>query len=280
MGKFNERELRMRKERIDAFGDGSVQVVISRPERRALSYREQLPSLVQQLATVEPSRLCGNKDCGNEVRSIDNCVVIFFGTPPAMVTSILCPSCSEKRNEEILPIVREDVRQTFGLGKASADQGSVELDDGRHRSVAQRTVHGVTIHVVEADKYDCGPAKAFCELLQRGMLKRFLFAYQGKHNCFAIVKQIQFDFGDVELADYIKCRAGYCPIITSNGQPLGHHAWVECNGWAIDAASGGLGQSVIFQRIDDYVAMRQLTDIVDYDQYAKMRGGEAGTLTT
>ena len=48
--------------------------------------------------------------------------------------------------------------------------------------------------------------------------------------------------------------------LRSEADPQGLHSWIECDGWAIDAANGGTGRPVLFVPTADYRAQMQFTN--------------------
>ncbi len=265
MGKFDERALRMRKERIDLFGDKSVTVVISRPERRALTYREAISNVEEQIATAKPSMLCFDPACGKEVHALGTFMMVVTDPHPNAqpVAMTACETCSLKSNEEILTIMRADFAQ-HGLdpveqaATAVLDHGGAPFDE----YATERTVAGIRLAVVGVFA-ECQPAIAFAVLLEARKLPLFAFMFRGHNNCYVVVGKLYRDLKELGAVDNFEWREGYCPILQSNGQPIGLHRWVEADGWVIDASGGAFGNPVVFQRVDDYYRKRQLTGIRD-----------------
>ena len=115
MGKFNERALRMRKERIDLFGDRSAEVIISRPERPTLSLRELIPSLATDVAKANPTKLCFVPNCANEIQSLNVCIHLSINPKAKPIWLMACPECSKKPDSHLLMIVRRQAQKLFGL---------------------------------------------------------------------------------------------------------------------------------------------------------------------
>jgi hypothetical protein len=269
MGKFDERALRMRKERIDLFGDKAVTVVISRPERRALTYREAIPAVEEQIATTKPPMPCFDPACGKEVHALGVFMMVVTDPHPNAqpVAMAACASCSTKSNEEILKIMRADLTR-HGLNPVEqAATATADLEYGGAGApfdeyATERTVAGIRLAVV-GNFPECRPAMAFAMMLEARKLPMFALMFRGHNNCYVVVSKLYRDLKTLGIADKFEWREGHCPIIQSNGEPIGLHRWVEADGWIIDASGGAFGNPVVFQRADDYYRKRQMTDIRD-----------------
>jgi hypothetical protein len=265
MGKFDERALRMRKERIDLFGDKSATMIISRAKRSALSYREAVPKLASQIANANPSALCFDKDCGREVRVLNTFMFLSTNPHAAPMAMTACEVCSKKSNEEIIEIVRADLRSHFNVGPMqAADHVGTEFVE---RDVSVAAVAGISLAVVGADgDRDCPPALLFAKMLERNALPRFAFAHAGHNNCIHINRQLLLDLTAAGISHEWTFKEGNCPVLKTDGQPIGLHRWAEVAGWAVDASGGAVGNPVLFQRVEDYYGRRQMTDIKEVDQ--------------
>src|SRR5665213_702849 len=125
MGKFNERALRMRKERIDLFGDKSVTAIISRPERRALTYREAVPGLAKDIANANPPVLCFDLKCKNEVHSLDGLIMFVSTDPDAPPMGMAaCVECSKKNDAEVTQILRDEFASQFSIDPIKDGHGA------------------------------------------------------------------------------------------------------------------------------------------------------------
>lgn len=263
MGRFDERALRMRKERIDLYGDNSSIVVISRPERRAMTYREAVPGLAADIAKANPPVLCFDVKCPNEVRALS--VFMFVSTDPeaAPMGMAACEACSKKSNEDILNILRTEFASEFGISPAKfSDQNSAPFEE----MLTLRDVHGMKLGVVGQMGQECVVADAFATLLYKRKLPRFVFAFRGHNNCFAITQQLYLDLKDIGVERHWKRKEGFSSVLQGDGKPIGLHRWFECEGWAIDGSGGAFGNPVLFQRVDDYRSKRAMTDIRDVEE--------------
>jgi hypothetical protein len=261
MGKFDERALRMRKERIDLFGDKSVTAIISRPERRPLSYREAVPGLAADIANAKPPKLCFDIKCTNEVHDLN--VYMFVATDPdaAPLGMAACEACSKKSDEEILDILRTEFAKQFGIDptKPASVVGTHFAEMG-----TEQTVHGIKLAIVDGIRGEpCPQAMIFSELLERRALPRFVFAFRGHNNCIAITNQLYLDLRDLGIENRFTFKEGSSSSLKSDGEPIGLHRWVELEGWVIDGSGGAFGNPVLFQRAEDYYRARQMTDIHD-----------------
>jgi hypothetical protein len=267
MGRFDERALRMRKERIDLFGNKAVTVVVSRPERRALTYREVIPALEEQIATIKPPMLCFDQACGKEVHALGVFMMVLTDPNPNAQPAAMaaCETCSTKSNEEILNIIRADLTR-HGLNPVEQAATAVSEYGGVgalfDEYATERTVAGIRLAVV-GNFAECRPAMAFAKLLEARKLPMFALMFRGHNNCYVVVSKLYHDLKSLGIADKFEWRQGYCPIIQSNNEPIGLHRWVEAGGWVIDAAGGAFGNPVVFQRAGDYYRKRQMTDIED-----------------
>ena len=263
MGKFNERALRMRKERIDLYGDMSVTAIISRPERRALTYREAVPGLAADIAKAKPPGLCFDVNCPNEVHALN--VYMFVSTAPeaAPMGMAACEACSKKSNEDILTVLRSEFASEFGIHPAKpSDHNGAPFEE----MLTERTVHGMRLGVVGEMGQECLVADVFSGLLYERKLPRFVFAFRGHNNCFAITRQLYFDFKALGIEEHFAWKEGFSSVPQADGKPIGLHRWIECEGWAIDGSGGAFGNPIWFQRADDYYSKRAMTDIRDVEQ--------------
>lgn len=266
MGKFDERALRMRKERMDLYGDKSVTVVVSRPERPSLSYREAVPSLLSDIAS-KPPMLCFDVNCKNEVHSLR--VFMFIVTDPKSAPLIVaaCEACSKKTTEDIIKILRSTVKSHFGIGPAKP---SDLVHAPFVESATEQTVAGIQLAIVDGvEGKACRQALFFGALLEDRKLPHFTIAFRGQNNCFSITRQLYLDFKALGIEERFSFKEGFSSLPKTDGQPIGQHCWIELDGWAIDASGGALGNPVLFQRTQDYYSRRIMSEIREVEWQAK-----------
>jgi hypothetical protein len=280
MSKYDARSLRKRKEQIDLFGDKSTMVVISRPERRGISGQQDMAGVAEHIATANPAMTCFDKGCNAEVHALNTFMLIIRddGQAKAM-TMAACEACSNKSNEDILAVIRTDLRD-HGLAPASpADIGPVH--EFEETAISGPRVAGIQLGVV-GNFSECDPAVIIAALLEAGKLPMFASFYRGHNNCYVIVRQLRDDFKALGVDHKFQYRVGCSGVLKAIGDPNGGmHSWIEAEGWVIDASGGGRGNPVLFQRAEDYYRARQMTDIRDALTVAASDGGfVAGALTT
>lgn len=260
MSKYDARSLRMRKEQIDLFGDKSTMVVISRPERRALTHRDKVSGVLADAARASPPTLCFDMNCKNEAQSINGLVIFVLPRPDAPLGALVaCRECSKKSDAAIIQIVRDETAKELHIDPVT-DQNGVVLDE----KLTFQTVDGVGLGIVDGiPGQPCEPALLFQKLLEEHKLPRFVFGFRGHNNCFNINDQLYLDFKDLGVADLFAFKEGFCGVIQTNGQPVGLHRWVELDRWAVDAAGGAFGNPIIFQEAGDYYRKRMMTDVRD-----------------
>ena len=274
MGKYDERALRMRKERIDLFGDKSVEVIISRPERPALSFREQLPSLAKEVENANPPKLCLDSNCENDVQSPN--VFLFISTNAAANRiAMACPECSKKRDADLITILRRELPRQFGIKPARPS----DLDEAHFAEQGTEVVvDGFRLGLVDGiEGKPCSQALLFEELLAKRKLSRFAFAYRGQNNCFSITHQLYLDFKSLGIEKMFSFKEGHVSLPKADGTPVGAHRWIELDGWVIDASGGALGNPIVFQEAESYYARRIMTDIKNVKEYCDGDAGEVGT---
>jgi len=235
---------------IDLFGDGSITVEIRRHRSRLKRWRGcQLPSTTP---------MCFNPQCADEASSNGIAIILRARNQDAQgIAMVGCASCSQLRNDKILPLIRENVRGYFGLGGQLPKDGFVDNVESSGCTVA-----GIELAIING--VDCPHADAFRYLLSKHMLPQFSFAYRSVGNCFAIVHHLTTDFADLGLANLIQPKVGFAHRLLNTGKPLGRHAWIEWGGFAIDAANGGAGKPVIFERTEEYIARCKVDGVCDF----------------
>ncbi len=173
--------------------------------------------------------------------------------------AVVCAACAEKSNDEILGVVRREFAPTFD--KASIVNAAAS---GVHfEAVTRRIVHGIgmAFPLDEPDIPDV--ALLFGELLEQQKLTRFDAYFRGASNCFEIVNQLYLDFKTLGLENAFTYKMGFSSRMKSDGEPIGLHGWIEADGWAIDCSGGAHGNPILFQRVADYYAAREMKDVQD-----------------
>jgi hypothetical protein len=234
----------------DLFSDGAISAQIQRK-----GPRQRLPH----------ASMCFNPECANEA-SPDGLVIVLRARAARMAMAG-CPSCSQLHDNAVLALVREATRQHFGLG-ATPRAGFVDTVD-----MSCCTVEGIELAIVNG--VDCPPAYAFVELLAARLLPKFAFAFDSVGNCFTIVHHLMDDFAALGL-DGPVAKVGRSTRICANGKPWGPHAWIEWDGFIIDAANGGAGKPVTFERAEDYLTRHQFGEIAPFTkgQVEAMKKGD------
>lgn len=265
MAKFDERA--MRKEAVDLFGDKSFRVVISRPERPSISFREQLSGLAKEIADANPPKLCFDGRCDNEIRSPPK-VTIFVSNAGSMSNRMVffaCSECSKKRDAELIPILQTEIRRIFGINPVQpskfeavhfAEQG-IEIVVGEYRL-------GI---VGGSERKSCSQALFFEKLLANGELPRFAFAYKGHRNCVSVTHQLYLDLKSLGIEKKFSFKEGHSALPKGDGTSIGLHRWIELDGWVIDASNGGAESPIVFQEAKDYYNRRLMTNIRDVSEY-------------
>jgi hypothetical protein len=255
----------MRKERIDLFGDRSVQVIISRPERPALSARDLIPSLAADMAKAKPFKLCFNLACENEIQSLNVCVFLSTNTEAKTISMMACSECSKKLDSDLLTILRRQVPEQFGLrpSRPPVQNAAHFTEHG-----TEMVVGGFRLGIVNGiEGKPCSQALFFKKLLADRELPLLAFAYRGQSNCFSITHQLYLDLKRLGIEKMFSFKEGNISLSKADGTPVGRHRWIELDGWVIDASGGAAGNPIVFQEAESYYARHVMTDIVHVKEY-------------
>jgi hypothetical protein len=225
----------------------------------------------QQLKLPDGRRpLCYDADCGHEFSSLPD-VIIAIRTADNVAQLMgtgVCPTCAQKTNSEILEVVRKEMA-TKGLAPAAGSPSTAEIEVTTYGAyVIPDLPNGMSLHIMcedDSDVDDDAP-HTFAALIKAGKLPRFTLMWQGSHNCHSIANDLRQDLTALNMEADVKM--GFSNVTKSDGEPMGLHAWVEIEGWAIDASQGGMGKPVYMRRIAPYREMIKATDI-------KTRAGES-----
>jgi hypothetical protein len=199
--------------------------------------------------------MCFNPRCSREASPEGIAILLQARDLSQGMAMVGCAGCSRLGREEVLARVRDAVRQYFGLaGSAPPKAGFVD-----HLDMSSCTVEGIELAIING--VDCPPAYAFQAMLAQHLLPQFAFAFVSIGNCFAIVHHLAEDFAKLGLADLIQPKTGFSHRLCDNGKPLGKHAWIEWDGFIIDAANGGAGKPVMFERAKEYIARYEIDGV-------------------
>jgi hypothetical protein len=106
--------------------------------------------------------------------------------------------------------------------------------------------HEIKFAVVPDPAHDCKPLATLSGMLDSGVLPTFAFLWglTDGGDCHEIAEALSNDLTRAGHDDWQWITADCKP-------PTGHHSWLECNGWAVDA-SNGKTRPVLIQRASDY----------------------------
>jgi hypothetical protein len=108
---------------------------------------------------------------------------------------------------------------------------------------------------------DCEPVRILQTLLAADALPGFERLWRRKGNCHEITQGLLIRLYELGFSpERWVWVHGQCGRAQYDGKPLGLHSWIEVDGWAIDAANGGMRPALV-ARADHYREEMQATDI-------------------
>ena len=251
----------------------SVRMAISRPLARPPSTRPLESGLAAHIADKLASglpALCLNRACENELHVLPDVRAFLQTAAHAPIVAMgVCAQCAQQSDDTLRAIARKMFGPDLGFGLDG------QIPEGAITAMiyvpfaCEFVAEGVPIVVARMTPFPDGEigtvAKAFTDLVMTRSLPRFSAFRQGAGNCHSIVRQLYLDLRAIEWTDLFEFKRGHSEILRSETDPNGQHSWIEAKGWAIDAASGAIGNPVVIMPVEDFYALMQLTDIHDIE---------------
>lgn len=218
-------------------------------------------AVFEQVRQTGKPPLCFNTNCPNEITATPPAFVLMRTAEddavPCTAMSV-CPECAKKSEAEILAVLREQMHHR-GLDGLRPNPPTLVLDNVSCQ-VIRNLPGGIEIATLvdNEDEPVSSLAYAIAQWLERGELPRLLAMWHGAHNCHAIVDTMMEDFRRIGFDEFFEAKCGFCGVRLSNGEPMGEHSWIECNGWAIDPSGGAAGSPIKIVRLDRYYNLMQI----------------------
>jgi len=250
------------------FEGSPIMVAISRPEYRPETLRGlEARFAADVIAHKAKSKrtICGNKECETELTGAEK-VFACVQIPDAdrMILG-LCPVCATKSTDDIFAMLQNTFDQVDHRVSSETVHtiAKMPLDIYAHYDVGD-----VTINVASPD--NCDVAVAFAALLRAKSLPQFSLFFYGHSNCHQLIEALRADFMTLGIAEMFTYKTGSSKLIASEYDPRGLHSWIEADGWVVDKILNGADVEtakpvIVIQRINEFYAWRQLTDIHDIE---------------
>jgi hypothetical protein len=210
--------------------------------------------------------LCSNVDCDNAIHSAPDVMGFILARrgDDRVVGSSICPDCASKGRAAILDVLRN---VAMHIGFAPLRGAVAEMDIGPSASAVARPPCGLELlELLEEGQEICHVTRQLMSLIDGGHLPDFTtYASRGHGNCHHITGVLVRELRRLGLVGFDN-KIGFSGVLKSDGEPVGLHSWIEREGWAIDAAGGGLGRPILIAPVERYRKLFQLTDVRDRDR--------------